>query len=79
MANRQLFAEVGDRAWMCILLYPHVKPLLVCSGTKGGKRREMAGNNVTFHNQVLMQNVVESKSLNLNLAFQVVMNLYLQK
>lgn len=59
--------ESEDRAWMCALLYPHMRPLLVWSGVKDGKRREMAGSNFILHDQVPTQNAMESKNPKLEL------------
>lgn len=40
---------------MCVLLYSHMKSLLVWLGVKDGKRREIAENGFTLYNRFIAE------------------------
>lgn len=71
MGKGSCLQGVGDRAWMCARLYPHMSPLSTQSKAKEGKRREMAETIFIFYDQIPVQNVVESKNPKLNLVFKL--------
>lgn len=63
----------------CGLLYPHVMPFLVWPGAKDGKRGEMMGpiSPLVIKSQCRM--LWSLRILSLNLTFQIVANIYLQR